>query len=82
MLITQVPVLLQGLVDDVFQLRLEVQDSSEGSRGAFQNPSKIIARAFASKRHRAGRHFVEDRSEGEQVGTRSNSLPRTCSGDM
>ena len=63
-LITQIPILLQGLVNDPFEFNRNFRIQAHGSRRRLtQNGVKNVARAFAPERHRARHHFVEHRSE-------------------
>src|SRR3984893_2887601 len=68
MLVTQLPVFLQSLVDDVFQLWREVRVQADcGTWITIQNFAKDNSRAFSAKGQCAGRHLVEDCPERKQI---------------
>ncbi len=68
-LIAQITILLQTLVDDALQLRRSFGIQPHGSnRRRVENRSEDNSGSFAAERQRAGRHFIQDRAEREQVG--------------
>src|SRR5207249_7971749 len=74
-LIAQVPILLQSLVDDVFQFGRKVGiEPDRGSGSAIQNRLKDERRCVTSEGQCAGGHLVQYCSEGKQVGARIQLL--------
>src|SRR5271169_1205095 len=70
MLITEVGILLQCLVDDVFQLWWQIGIYAEGGyRSAFQNCVEDDAGGISPKREKPCRHLVQDGPEREQIGS-------------
>ena len=66
MLVTQIAILLQRLVDDVFELRRNIGvETHRRDRSALQNRVKDRSRRIPTKRHRPGCHLVEHASKGK-----------------
>ena len=69
MLIAQLAVFFQRLVDDVFELCGNVGiQANRGRRPESRMALKIRAEVSPRNGQRAGRHLVEHRAEGEQIG--------------
>src|ERR1700733_5351494 len=75
MLIAQVAVLLQSLVDDLFQFRRQIGiQTNRRNRRALENGIESDAGTFAAKWQLSGGHFVENDSEGEEIRARIQLL--------
>ena len=71
MLKSKLPVFLQALVNDPFQLRGHIGIQSHGGdRGPVENLLEDDSRAFSSERRRSRRHLVENRAERKQIAAR------------
>src|SRR6185295_349378 len=67
-LVAKAAILLQALADDLLEFRRHVGIQLRGGRGrAIQNAVEDQSRADTRKRHRTGRHFVQDDTEREQI---------------
>jgi hypothetical protein len=74
-LVTEVAILLEGLINNVVELGRQVWIQT-GRVGRLLVQDGIVENGggVATKRKRAGRHFVEDGAEREQVGARVERL--------
>ena len=82
-LITQIAVLLHSFVDHLREFRWNRGVQSNGiDRILVQDFVKNRAGTVALERKNAGGHFVEHAAKENRSLRASNSLPRTCSGDM
>ena len=75
-LVAQISIFLQSLVDDVFQLRRHVRIQSERRnwrpvQDGVENHPSPLAPEWQGRR----RHFVQNRTEGKQVGACIEFLP-------
>ena len=76
MLVTQIAVLLQRLVNDAFHLRRQIGIQPDRRRGQlFQNRIEDQRRSVAAERQRAGRHLIQHRAKGKQIGARIQFFP-------
>ena len=82
-LVAQVAVLLQRLVDDVFQFGRHVGFSRTGATGSGSGSPRKSSRSFPAEGQLAGGHLIEHRSKREQIRARVQILflapvPATC----
>ena len=70
-LIAQAPIFFQGFANDLFQLHGEIGvEAHRRNRSAIQDGFAGDSRAFPAERRCGRRHFVQNRAEGKQIGSR------------
>ena len=74
-LAADVPIFLESLVDDFFQLGRKIGIQTKRWQGRpVQNGVEREPRRISTERQRTGRHFIEHHAEGKQVGARVEFL--------
>ncbi len=82
-LVSQLPVFLQRLVDDFFELGRNVRTQSRRRNWrAIQNCFRYHASGLAPEGQSPCQHLVKRHARRKQICTCIHSSPRTCSGDM